>query len=208
MFHTRRAWCLIPNLLVWGIWRCMGFWFNRVIQQRVEITMRTQYSNCNTQLDHNTNKLPITSWRQLKPVALFGVHFVGWLIFRLFVGLSHKYTLPMLVWLAGEDNINYFREGHLHNQLTHSTATAVYLKQRPPSSPLCVETSSASFMTAVVTSYMLFWVSWAHHPCLPSLSLLPLKWFVGQPQQSSRLPSRQWFHPWNGQMSSYVNQSC
>lgn len=35
-----------------------------------------------------------------------------------------------------------------------------------------------SIMMVVVASYILFWVTWTHHPCLPTLSLLPLYDFV------------------------------
>lgn len=45
--------------------------------------MQTQCSDWNTELDHNANVTPMTGWRQLKPAALFKVHFVAWLILRL-----------------------------------------------------------------------------------------------------------------------------
>lgn len=52
-------------------------------QSQCKITMQTQCSDWNTELDHNANVTPMTGWRQLKPAALFKVHFVAWLILRL-----------------------------------------------------------------------------------------------------------------------------
>lgn len=60
---------LILNLF---IWRYMGFWFQKVIQQYTEITTQTQYSNCNIQLNHNTNGIHIATLCMLT-VKMLGI---------------------------------------------------------------------------------------------------------------------------------------
>lgn len=65
----------------------------------------------------------------------------------------------MLHWLAQEgDPLDYFKEGPLH-KATHSTDTAVGLKQKPSYDP-------------ILLSSVFFTISRAHHPCLSLTNLL------------------------------------
>lgn len=84
-------------------------------------------------------------------------------------------------WSSGSGSVvlslDYFREGHwcLPNWFSRlSTAKTL-------SSLLGVGLSSASSTIAVATSYVPFWASWAHHPCLffsePS-SIVGIHWSV------------------------------
>lgn len=106
---------------------------------------------------------------QMKPVAFFKVHFGGSVLRS---GLSRIHTCPR--WSGWFRKVRHaadnLKEVHLPVDLLDWYSLC--LEQRPPSSPLCVEISSAGFKIAVLTSYLLFWASWAHHPCLSSLSLL------------------------------------
>lgn len=52
------------------IWHYMGFGFNKVIQQYTENTTQAYYSDCNIQLNHNTNMFPITGPCMLTIVTL------------------------------------------------------------------------------------------------------------------------------------------
>lgn len=53
------------------------------------------------------------------------------------------------------------------SQLIHSTDTAVYLKQRPPSSPVCVDINSALFAAAVVRHTLYYSLSFMSASSLP-----------------------------------------
>lgn len=53
------------------------------------------------------------------------------------------------------------------SQLIHSTDTAVYLKQRPPSSPACVDINSALFAAAVVRHTLHYSLSFMSASSLP-----------------------------------------
>lgn len=54
-----------------------------------------------------------------------------------------------------------------YSQLIHSTDTAVYLKQRPPSSPVCVDIKSALFAAAVVRHTLPYSLSFMSASSLP-----------------------------------------
>lgn len=60
----------------------MGFQFSRVIQQYIEIKTEAYYSNCNIQLSHNTNMIPITSLYTFSittmGIADSGKEYMGW----------------------------------------------------------------------------------------------------------------------------------
>lgn len=94
-----------------------------MIQQYTEIKTEAYYSNCNIQLSHNTDMIPITSlymfsittmgitrlWEAihgLEPAQIivpFKICSIGCLGFILYVGLSRTRTpCPMLDWLAEE----------------------------------------------------------------------------------------------------------
>ena len=64
----------------------------------------------------------------------------------------------------------------------HHLLIAVYLKQRPPSSPLCVEIKSAFFATAVVSHSLHYSLSFTTTSPLPisleSPSILEVYWSV------------------------------
>lgn len=72
-------------------------------------------------------------------------------------GLSHV-RLPCCPGWLGKVilSLDYFKKGHLH-KATHSTDTAVSLKQRPSCDP-------------ILLSSVFFTMSRAHHPCLSSLT--------------------------------------
>lgn len=89
-------------------------------------------------------------WSQLNLVAVFKVYSVGCSVFLLCVGLSHKHTSPMLVWLAQKDSHTFFQgrpfTGPVDqlNSLSKTKATLWSLLR------------SVFFTTAVVTPCTLF----------------------------------------------------
>lgn len=99
------------------------------------------------------------------------------------------YTLPPCwsVWLRKIIlSSDYFREGHLHNQLTHSTDTAVYLKQ----SPLCWD--KFSFLYDRCGHFLHSFLSFMNTSPLPIFSepssTVGVRWSV-TPWFSAHLPS-------------------
>lgn len=125
----------------------------------------------------------ICHWSQPKPIALFKVHFAYCLIFMCYVGLSHIHIapqplLPFLPGLTGSGGLHFLLVVLGKTIYINSCATQLiklfYLKQR------CSVVSSGHFRIAVITSCILFWASWAHHPGLPPLCLFLLWGFVGR----------------------------
>ena len=102
------------------------FCFSRVIQnilkQQYKCKLHSaKYSNCNIWFNHNTNLIPITGLYKVLAIMTLGIPsdqkgihvlkpaqahcslqntFAGCLVFVPYVGLSHLFTPPMLVWLT------------------------------------------------------------------------------------------------------------
>lgn len=132
-------------------------------------------------------------WSQLKSVTLFKVNFAGCSIFTFYVGLSHIYTSPVLIWLAQEDNTFYYyfrKDMHITSFSTLLVLLFIYNKRHPYKGPWCWDKlnflykrcghflhSSLSFMS--VLAYLL----WDFFHCSGSL--------IGQPfHHIAAVPSR------------------
>lgn len=134
------------------------------------------------------------------------VHFVGCLIFRLCVGLSHKYTSPVQVWLSQGDNTPYW-----------------LFQGRPFTQPVgpfdwysCLSKAKATLLCPLHwDKFRFLYNSRGHflHAFLSFMSTLSLPVFFEPSSiegvgwwatEVPRLQSRQWFHSWSGQMNPYT----
>lgn len=98
----------------------------------------------------------------LKPVALPKLILLGvWFLYP--VLCRAIYTSPCWCgWLREIISVDYFREGHLHKELTHSADTTVFFQER------------SSLVALVLTSlHLLWWQRWSPPPFFLSFTGTP-----------------------------------
>ena len=136
--------------------------------------------------------LDIPSWWGLCGLKPVHAHWSLWnpfgscLVFIFCVGLSHVLTHSLFHAVLA----NSGRHSHSFNKLRKKyiyttswstlTDTAVFLKQRLTSGPLCVEMSASLQQLWSVTPRAILWASRAYYLCPSPLSLLPFQGLVDQ----------------------------
>lgn len=130
----------------------MGFWVRKAIQQYTEITTQTQHSNCIYRWIAIRTSFPLPICRRLLTIVALGDPSCQRET-RVEAGSTHCSPQSLFCWAFSFHtlwwpepcshgwlwkilSIDYFREGHFHNQLIHSTDIAVCLQQRPSVIPL------------------------------------------------------------------------
>jgi len=174
------------------IWRYLVLhsamlWFSRDIQPYTEITTQAWYSSCSVHVSHHAPVIPIAGlyvpavrtldipssrnmWAKASSSLLLSSELlllvVQFLYFTL--GWATYIPLPLLVLTSwGRHYTLLIISEEAVYTTWWLTGTAIYLKQRLPSSPPCVEISSACFMPRGAHSYHYF-------PDFITVALLPL----------------------------------
>lgn len=179
---------LMSNVLICRYLHCTEFWFSRVVQPHTEITTQAQYINCNIQLDHNRNTIAIIGLHMLTTTALGGVPSCEEGIHALKPAQAHCSFQNSSCWSLGF--YTSIRLSYIYTSLLPlpspprcttqwPTGAAVYLKQRSPSRPTCVEVRSAFFM--IISSHSLRSSLSSSFLSISSDALVVICWLVTSP---------------------------